>query len=155
MDSHMADAFRAIPYGIYILTTGREAGVSAMVVSWVSQVSYDPPLLLVALRRDRLALPEIRENGYFSLSLLEAGQVSLVSDVKWNSDPHTLPLVAPGEGAAPFVKDALACFACRMSSAAETGDHVLVVGEVLCTLRGRGGKALTTPDYGKNYIGQS
>ncbi len=155
MDSQMADAFRAIPYGVYILTTGRGAAVSVMVVSWVSQASYAPPLLLVALRRNRPALAKIRENGYFSLSLLEAGQVSLVSAVKRSSDPYALPLVDSGEGGAPFITDALACFACRVFSIAETGDHTAVMGEVLCTLRGRGAKALVTPDYGKTYIGQS
>ncbi len=155
MDPRMSEAFRAIPYGVYVLTTGRGDGVSAMIVSWVSQVSYEPPLLLAALRHTRRALPEIRKNGFFSLSLLRAGQVSLVSSLKRNPAAQALPLVDSVEGGAPFIEGALACFACRVFSIFETGDHVSVNGEVLCTLKSPGENALTTPEYGKTYIGQS
>lgn len=68
MDRQMAEAFRWIPYGIYVLTTRRGADSRAMIVSWVSQVSYSPPLLMVALRQNRPALPAIQESGAFSLS---------------------------------------------------------------------------------------
>lgn len=43
MDPKMAEAFRFVPYGIYVLTTLREGKLRAMIVSWVSQVSYHPP----------------------------------------------------------------------------------------------------------------
>ncbi len=155
MDSGTADAFRALPYGIYALTTGRGTDVSAMIVSWVSQVSYDPPLLLVAVRRNRPALSKILDNGFFSLSLLKPEQVSFVAGVKRSSGPPALPFLDSGEDGAPFLKDALACFACRIVSSTRTGDHFSIIGEVLCTLRNRGERALTTSDYGKTYIGQS
>jgi flavin reductase (DIM6/NTAB) family NADH-FMN oxidoreductase RutF len=82
MDQQMAEAFRWIPYGIYVLTTQRGAESRAMIISWVSQVSYSPPLLMVALHQNRPALPVIRETGAFSLSLLSRDQKALVDRLK-------------------------------------------------------------------------
>ena len=87
MDPQMAEAFRWIPYGIYVLATRRGAESRAMIVSWVSQVSYSPPLLMVALRQNRPALPAIQESGAFSLSLLSRDQKPLVEDFKQPTSP--------------------------------------------------------------------
>ncbi len=155
MDSQMAQAFRSIPYGVYILTTRQEGQVFGMVVSWVSQVSYSPPLLMVALRQNRKAIPAIKETALFSLSLLQAGQESYIPRIKTATDPQTFPFIDAGTGSAPFVREALASFSCRLFTTMETGDHVLMIGEVLSASVSPGGKALSTPDYGKTYIGKS
>ena len=155
MDSQMAHAFRSIPYGVYVLTTRQEGGACGMVVSWVSQVSYSPPLLMVALRHNRKAIAAIQKTGLFSLSLLQAGQESYIPRIKAVPDPQTFPFIDAGSGDAPFIRDALASFACRLFTTMKTGDHVLMIGEVLSASASPGGKPLATPDYGKTYIGQS
>ncbi len=147
MDPAMDRAFRLIPYGIYVLAVRHGETRRAMIVSWVSQVSYDPPLLMVALRRNRPALPILRESGAFTLSLLGADRKSLVSLVK--GSPVDSQLESGG-----ILKDALASWECRLSFAADTGDHVLCVGEVLRASAGQEGRPLTTEEYGKSYIGQ-
>ena len=43
MDPQTAEAFRHIPYGIYVLATKRHEQTWAMIASWVSQISYSPP----------------------------------------------------------------------------------------------------------------
>lgn len=157
MDPKMAEAFRFVPYGIYVLTTLREGKLRAMIVSWVSQVSYHPPLLMVTLRRTRDALPAIRESGAFALSLLRVEQKPLVALFK---GPTSRPGFADlffeaGERGARFLKEALASWECRLSSTTETGDHILCIGEVLTASAAQEGKPLSTTDYGKSYIGQS
>src|SRR4030042_5485945 len=88
MDSQMAEAFHLIPYGIYVLTTRGNSQPVGMIVSWVSQVSYSPALLMAALRRNRPAIPAIQEKGFFSLSLMKREQKHLVSRFK---DPTLRP----------------------------------------------------------------
>ena len=39
-------AFSKMAYGIYVLTTAVEDKMNGMIASWVSQVSYEPPLIL-------------------------------------------------------------------------------------------------------------
>jgi flavin reductase (DIM6/NTAB) family NADH-FMN oxidoreductase RutF len=156
LDSQMIKAFRLIPYGIYLLTARRGPDLSSMVVSWVSQVSYSPPLLMVAVRHNRPALPFIQESRRFTLSLLKKEQKPLVSGLK-DSPPATAyeDFSAPGDKeAAPFLKGCLASWDCRLISSVETGDHVLCIGEVQSAFAGQEGDPLTTGDYGKTYIGQ-
>ncbi len=151
----MVETLRSIPYGIYVLTARRGAEVEAVVVSWVSQVSYSPPLLMVALRRNRKALPVIRESRRFSLSLLKKEQRNLVTRLKLRpGEPFPSDIFGGlDSGECPLVKDCLASWQCRLISLVEPGDHVLCIGEVQ-SASGNEGTALTTMDYGKTYIGE-
>jgi flavin reductase (DIM6/NTAB) family NADH-FMN oxidoreductase RutF len=156
MDRQMAEAFRSIPYGIYVLTTRRGTEPRAMIVSWVSQVSYSPPLLMVALRQNRPALPAIQGSGAFSLSLLSRDQKPLVEGFKEStSSIQSSDLFRPvSQKGPPVIKGACVSWECRLFSQREVGDHVLIIGEVLSTVVNLGGEPLTTAEYGKTYIGQ-
>ncbi len=149
METGMIEAFRRIPYGIYVLATKRGTDLHAMIVSWVSQVSFSPPLLVVALRRNRKALPAVQASGSFSLSLLRKDQKPLVSQFK-----ESPPEASRRKEAAPFLKGCLAYWECRLISSVEAGDHILCIGEVRSGLVQGEGDPLTTLDYGKTYIGQ-
>ncbi|MBI5967072.1 MAG: flavin reductase family protein [Deltaproteobacteria bacterium] len=157
MDPQMAKTFRLIPYGIYVLTARKGAEPCAMIVSWVSQVSYSPPLLMVALRRHRHALPIIRESGVFALSLLRVEQKPMVVFLKNPISQRKFSelFVATEENGVPFLKEALASWECRVFTTMEAGDHILFIGEVRWASASQQGKPLTTADYGKTYIGES
>ncbi len=46
-------ALRMIPYGIYVLTAEKADGtVAAATVNWVTQTSFNPPLIVVGLKVD-------------------------------------------------------------------------------------------------------
>ncbi len=156
METRMIEAFRLIPYGIYVLTTQRGTDLYTMIVSWVSQVSFSPPLLAVALRRNRRALPAVQESGFFSLSLLKKDQKPLVSRFKESPpEPPSSDLFGKsGKKAAPSLKGCLAYWECRLISTVEAGDHILCLGEVQYAFVQGEGDPLTTLDYGKTYIGQ-
>lgn len=156
MDQQMAEAFRWIPYGIYVLTTQRGAESRAMIISWVSQVSYSPPLLMVALHQNRPALPVIRETGAFSLSLLSRDQKALVDRLKEATSPSQLSALClqTSQKGPPIIKGACASWECRLFSQWVARDHILIIGEVRSTTVNPKGKALTTTEYGKTYIGQ-
>jgi flavin reductase (DIM6/NTAB) family NADH-FMN oxidoreductase RutF len=157
LDSRMAQAFRSMPYGIYILTARKGSDLFPVVVSWVSQVSFSPPRLMVALRHNRRAIPAIRESGFFSLSLLSKDQKAMLSRFE---DPH---VQSGGKELweeedsirGPILRDCLAGWRCRLFSTVEAGDHFLFLGEVESVYTGKEGLPLTTQDLGKTYIGQA
>jgi len=157
MDPQMAKAFRLIPYGIYVLTTRKGVEPCALIVSWVSQVSYSPPLVMVALRRNRYALPIIQESGVFALSLLRAEQKPVGTFLKNPISQRRFSelFVATEKNGLPFLKEALASWECRVFTTLEAGDHVLFIGEVRWASASQEGKPMTTADYGKTYIGES
>ena len=46
-------ALRMIPYGLYVLTAeGKDGRVAAATVNWVTQASFNPPLVVVGVKAD-------------------------------------------------------------------------------------------------------
>ncbi len=156
MDPAMVEAFRQIPYGIYVCIARKGEDLHALIVSWVSQVSFSPPMLMVALRRNREALPALRETGLFSLSLFKKDQKSLVPRFK-KSSPDAEPSIYTAEGGPdlpPILNGCQSSWQCRLVSTIEAGDHILCLGEVRSASAIPEGAPLTTLEYGKTYIGQ-
>jgi len=54
MDAGMKKtALRMIPYGLYVLTAENKNGeITAAAVNWVTQASFEPPLLVVGVKAD-------------------------------------------------------------------------------------------------------
>ena len=65
-----------IPYGLYVLTAADKSGsrVAAATVNWVTQVAFEPPLVVVGVKTDSHAHPLIKETKAFALNVL--GRVS-------------------------------------------------------------------------------
>ena len=63
-DDTIKDALKMMPYGFYSFTTKNGADVNAMVVNWVSQMSYEPRLIAVGIQK-----------SCYSRGLVEAGRV--------------------------------------------------------------------------------
>lgn len=158
MERSILEAFLEIPYGIYVLITAQNMGPRAMVVSWVVQASYSPPLLLVALRKDRPVIPAILEQNIFSLNLLREGQVSWVDRFKGLDLSQNIgdcfEEIRVGTQKFFRLKNALAFWACRVVSKIAPGDHLLIVSEALAASAEKG-KPLITSDCGKRYVGRT
>jgi len=157
MEPSLLEAFLQIPYGIYVLATSDPAGPRAMVVSWVSQVSYSPPLLMAALRKNRPALPALLGRNLFSLNLLKEEQAAWVDRFK---HPHPADDLrgyfeqVRGDAQEFYrLKDGQAFFACRVVSKFDPGDHLLVVAEALAASAAKG-RPLITSACGKGYSGR-
>src|SRR5438105_15297561 len=69
-------ALRMIPYGLYVLTAADKSGsrVAAATVNWVTQVAFEPPLVVVGVKTDSHAHPLIKETQAFALNILGKGQ---------------------------------------------------------------------------------
>src|SRR5436309_13415729 len=69
---------RMIPYGLYVLTSGHADGrVAAGTVNWVTQVAFEPPLVVVGVKTDSHNHPLIKETKAFALNVLCKGQQAL------------------------------------------------------------------------------
>jgi len=54
---------RRLTYGLYVVTTTVDGGFTGATVSWLSQCSFEPPLVLLALQREGLLRRGIGETG--------------------------------------------------------------------------------------------
>ena len=68
-------ALRMIPYGIYVLTAkDSDSTIAAATVNWVTQTSFDPPLVAIGVKADSGAYDTLKKSGSFALNFLGKGQ---------------------------------------------------------------------------------
>jgi len=127
---------RMIPYGLYVVTARDGERVAAGTVNWLSQASFQPPLLMVALKADSQLLAVTLAAGGFGVNLLKRGQKDLaaaffrparleegrLNGYTFEHGPHTQ---------APLLLDAPAWVEARVTDTVERGDHTVVVAEVV------------------------
>lgn len=135
-----SDALRLVTSGLYILTTCVEDTLHGATVAWVTQVSSEPQLVLVALRRNSHLAQAVRMAHRFALNILAADEEALAErffkHLRTSADSTDLQGFAyrPATGHCPLLIDAMAWLECRLAAEPESpGDHALFLGEVTGT----------------------
>lgn len=114
----------------------KSAGVqNGMTAAWITQVSYEPCLVAVAIAPLRYTHSLIKASQAFALSILKRGQEDIARDLGHRSGAagpklDKLPLISRVTGS-PILADAGAYIDCRLLEARKTGDHTLIIGEVV------------------------
>lgn len=126
-------ALGRIPSGLYAVgavSSGRRIG---MLCSFVEQAGFDPPMISLALGRDRPLREILDRGGLFALNVLGQEDKKLLAAFASGreDDPFaSFPLVGNGHGV-PQLAEALAWMACRPCGSVPAGDHVVYVAEVV------------------------
>lgn len=157
MEEKLLNAFGKMTYGIYVLTTFHEKTVNGMVASWVSQVSYAPPLIMVAVHPNRYSHNLIEESGHFALHVLAQDQADLLKRFK-RPDPTAKFASVPwnrGKTGCPILSSCLAYMECEVKAIYSPGNHTLFIGEVKDAQRFSDEVPLSTLDYGGVYLGKN
>ena len=157
MKNEWIEALGTMTYGIYVLTSFHEGAINGMIASWVSQVSYDPLLIMVAVHPDRYSHKLITKSGCFALHVLAADQSNLMGRFKGPDAEAKFSSIQwqTGRTGCPLLNDCLAYFECRVTAEYTPGNHTIFLGEVLEARRAAGGNALCTRDYDGVYLGKS
>jgi flavin reductase (DIM6/NTAB) family NADH-FMN oxidoreductase RutF len=150
-------ALRTFTYGLYAVSCADEGDVNAFTANWLSQVSFDPPLVAVSIENDSKSLPMIQRSRAFLINVLRSGDRELAGQLGKSAlkQPDKLKSVAytPGPGGAPILEDALAWIACEVKHTIEAGDSTLVVAEVVDAGVLGEGQPLTMNEAGFRHAG--
>ncbi len=150
-------ALGSMTYGIYVLTSFYKEEINGMIASWVSQVSYDPLLIMAAVHPNRYSHNLIEQSGFFALHALAKEQSDFLNRFK-GSDPgakFSSIQWQRGRTGCPVLKECTSYFECRVTAQYTPGNHTLFLGEVLEARTIAGGDALSTLDYEGVYLGKS
>lgn len=150
---------RLLTYGLYVLTAAEGDEVAAGTVNWLSQASFEPPLVMVGIKADSRIHELIERSGAFAVNILSADQKdvaaaffrpSQVEDGRINGYAFE-----PGpETGAPLLIDLPAWFEARVTDVVKRGDHTVFVAEVVnAGLRDPEAKPLEMWDTGWFYGG--
>ena len=157
MNRKWIEAFGTMTYGIYVLTAAHDDKINGMIASWVTQVSYDPPLVLVAVHPNRYSHHMIEESGAFALHAIGKNQGEYLDRFKGPDAAAKFDSIQwqPGKTGCPILEDCIAWLDCRVAQMLSPGNHTLFIGEVVAAGSADTGDALSTADYEGAYLGKS
>jgi len=152
-------ALRAINYGLYVLTAVDGDDYAAAGVNWLSQASFDPPLVMVAVKADSDTHAVITRSGVFAVGVLGDDQLDVgkaffrTTTVEGDTLNGYRFERGPATGA-PVLVDLAYWFEARVTDTVARGDHTVFVGEVVgAGVRDESVTPLLLRSTGMNYGG--
>lgn len=144
-------------YGLYIVTSRSEEQIAAAGVSWFSQCSFEPPLVMMALRKDSPLCATLRRAGKGVVHPVPEGQEALVKPFfgtlqaepgRLNDRPYRL------EQDQPVLTDCPWHLVIEAREWVDRGDHAVLIAAVVgAGQTGEGGRALALYDTPFRYGG--
>ena len=119
-----------------VLTTRKGSLSGAMVASWVSQASFTPPGITVAVAKDRAVEALLHKGDRFALNVLAEGRESgpmkqFLQPFEPGADRFEGLDLQSSPSEQPLLPEALAWMEAEVKQRMECGDHWLVYAEVL------------------------
>lgn len=149
---------RAVPHGLYVVTTGAGDAAHGFTATWLTQASFKPPMVAVAVRRDSLGFAAIARNGNFVVNFLAKDAAAVAERFFKPPKPEGGRFgelaFAPGTATGgPVLAVALGHLECAVRQVADHGDHAIVLGEVVEAARAPEGEPLVLADTPWKYGG--
>ena len=156
MDEKWIKTIGKMPYGIYVLTTYHDNKINGMIASWVSQVSYNPAMIMVALHPKRYSHQLIQSSKSFALHLLFRKQKELLRLFKGSNPEAKFATLewTRGKTGCPILKECLAYMECTVRYTFSPGNHTLFFGEIIEAHIFSDKEPLSTFDYDGVYLGK-
>ncbi|CAI8883596.1 Flavin reductase (DIM6/NTAB) family NADH-FMN oxidoreductase RutF [Methylocaldum szegediense] len=133
MSQAMADLFKRITCGVYVVGVAAGDRHNAFTAAWVMPVSFDPLLLALSINPRHSSYELLKRGGSFSVNVLSREQMDLAGHFGKPADADKLASVKwrKGRRGTPLLTEALAWFECDLIEDHPAGDHVLVLGRVI------------------------
>lgn len=149
---------RKIPYGLYVLGLRDGDKFHAMVGSWLSQCSFEPPLLMLGIKKGSYSHTMLEHNASFTINFPSKDQKKLVErffkphEAKDGKFGGEVPF-HPGKNGAPVLDETIGHLECRVRQIVAGGDHDVVIAEIVEGELATDTENLTMRDTGWHYGG--
>lgn len=151
-------ALRLISNGMYIVTARAGTKYGAATVTWLSQASFKPPLIMAAVRPEGSVFSCLSESRHGAVHILGSHQQEIarkflaatgMKDGKINGEPFI-----EGTTSAPILKNVLSYVECKVQRIiSDGGDHAIVIMEVVNAEHSEDFKPLLVADSPWKYGG--
>ena len=143
---------------VLVTTVDRDGRANVFTVSWTGVACSRPPMVTIAVRKERLSYENIRATGEFVINLTTREMLKMTdfcgcrSGRKVDKIKHFGLELEPGaEVAVPSLKKSPVALECRVKSMTELGSHDLFLAEIV---RNKVEQSLIDRD-GKIRLGES
>ena len=149
-------ALRLFTYGLYVITCTQGDDINAFTANWLTQVSFEPPLLAVSVENNAKSLSMIRDSGKFAVNVLRSGQREFAGALGKSALKHPDKM----KGVAYEIQEnyivlqeGLGWVGCELRQSVPTGDSTLVIAEVVAAGIVAEGQPLTMNEAGFRHAG--
>ena len=148
---------RMFTYGLYALTVADVREGHAATVNWVTQTSFDPPLVAVSVEKSSRSITLVREHQAFAINIYGSDQREIAGRLgrrfanrsdKFGNVPWDTAVTG-----APLLADSLGYVECVVKGELDSGDSVLFLGEVVGAGVRNSGAPLTMELSGFKHAG--
>jgi len=148
---------RTFTYGLYAVSCADNGQVNIFTANWLTQVSFEPPLLAISVENNSKSLPMLLRSAKFTVNVYRAGERELAGKLGKSAAYHPNKLDGIdydiGANGCPILRSALAWVACEVQSTTEAGDSTLLVARVVDVGMLGDGQALTMAEAGFRHAG--
>ena len=120
-------AMRILTYGVYIATAKSGDSVSAAIVTWVSQASIEPPLIMMGIKKDGRIYNDVKTSQKFVLNIVGEDQKKFAASFmkKCEVDGNKINgfIFTEGKSGAPVFEDVPYFMECQVKQWIDGGDH--------------------------------
>lgn len=124
-----------VPSGIYILTVGTGKKATGMLVSWVMQAGFEPPMVSVAVKQGRYVGDWIAAGQPFVLNLLGEKNSALMKHFSDGFEPDAAAFeglaIAHCPRGVPILTHAIGHMECEPVRHVDSGDHRVFLANVV------------------------
>jgi len=128
-------ALRKIVHGVYVVGVRQDGRRNAFTATWITQVSFKPPLVVIGVSKDSLSYRMIESSRVFVINFLGHGQKPLaqhfLKPAHLGGDKLQGVAYRLGKVGAPILEEAAAFVECEVRDIHPGGDHAVVIGEVV------------------------
>ena len=149
---------RMFTYGLYVIGVSDGSDANLFTANWLTQVSFEPPLLALSVENDTRSHRIIERSRRFAVSVLQAGRRELAGDLGRHSTPDLPDKLGRtphriASNGCPVLEDALGYLTCEVESSTSAGDSTLYLARVTEAVSLREGEALTMREAGFRHAG--
>ncbi len=133
MSKAVAELFRTLTHGVYIVGVSHGNQANAFTAASVMLVSYSPPHLALSVNIHHSSYRLLSASAAFAVNVLKHSQLDFAQNYARPASSEKMAFApwSPGVTGAPLLRDALACFECQVTGELPAGDHALVLGRVI------------------------
>jgi flavin reductase (DIM6/NTAB) family NADH-FMN oxidoreductase RutF len=158
MDQNLKkQVLRTFTYGLYAVSCADGGEVNIFTANWLTQASFDPPLIAISVENRSKSLPMILRSRVFTINVFRSGEREQAGKLGKSALQHPEKLANTafhlGSNGCPILDNALAWVACTIRHTAEAGDSTLIVAEVVDVGMLGEGQPLTMAEAGFRHAG--
>ena len=134
-EKEISKVLAKLEYGIYVVTMGKGKSGNAFTASWLTQVSNEPPMVIVSIKNSHQSAKLLNELDAFAVNILPQGEEAIAKTYYGPAESgyaklESTTLKDSPETGSPIIPGSVGFLDCKVVKRVPAGNHTVFFGEV-------------------------